>query len=616
MSDVQINFKATDQTSSAVQSLEGRLASLRSRVQGMKDQVEEQATANERMGASFGDIAQWAAAAAGAMVVVRKLFDWGAEGATVLQTSESFGILMQKVGAAPALLEQLRAASRGTIDDMALMNSTSLLLAGTSGQLGKALADSAPRLMDIAKAAQKLNPQLGDTTYMYDSLARGIKRSSPLILDNLGLIIKVGDANKAYAESIGKNVTELTAEEKKIALLNDVLAKGAIMIDQAGGSTDSMTDSVGRMNTALANAGNTMKSVFAPIAINAANAITLIITASDQLTNALTGHEAEVRRTSGTYDDYIAEMVRAGTASGRLNTYQYNLAVQYGNTAMAARLLEEATGAVSEEYYNAVRAGYAVEEYEKRLRGNTLEVAGAMNHLQGAMADATGASDELAAANAGLATSLGNISAASLAKTAIDALNQSYATGAMTESDYIKGMFRVGQEWLGLPGKQIEASIALAKLKKDYDDGKISAEEYQKQISMIGRNIAAIPKETDVYLNIHISQDLANSNINLNNGWTDPNGPGKTKRKGGSGGSMMASGGSFDVSNRGGSSATDQSLVAFWATPGEHVEISPPGTRRSGGGGGDIYITGPIYGVDPDQIARALAREIHLQGVD
>lgn len=53
----------------------------------------------------------------------------------------------------------------------------------------------------------------------------------------------------------------------------------------------------------------------------------------------------------------------------------------------------------------------------------------------------------------------------------------------------------------------------------------------------------------------------------------------------------FATGGSFTVGGMGG---IDSQLVAFRATPGENVSISPPG--RSGGGGGFMFA--PVYNID------------------
>jgi len=180
-------------------------------------------------------------------------FDFARQGAVLNQTTESFERMAASLGPNINLLDELRAASRNTVDDLTLMSSVLTLTAGTSKELGDAMLQSSPRLMEIAKAASALNPTLGDTAWMFESINSGIKRNSPLILDNLGIVVRVGEANEKYAESLGKTVAELTAAETQQALLNEVLEAGGRLIEQAGNSAESALDPFDRMTASFEN---------------------------------------------------------------------------------------------------------------------------------------------------------------------------------------------------------------------------------------------------------------------------------------------------------------------------------------------------------------------------
>lgn len=254
-------------------------------VKGFRDETEKGAKGGEK---SIGglkaawqdaakDIAKYTGIIAGVGVTLKKAFDLGEQGAQAMQLARSFDRLLLSVGAAPDLLEQLREGSRNTISDMELMASTSTLLAGTQGDLATALANATPELIEIAKAANALNPTLGDTTFLYDSLARGIKRASPMILDNLGIIVNVEAANKAYAESIGVAVDALTVEQQKIALLNGVLEQGQVLTAQAGEGVDSLTDGYARMDAAAQNLKDTLTGALAPGLGKSADAAAILL---------------------------------------------------------------------------------------------------------------------------------------------------------------------------------------------------------------------------------------------------------------------------------------------------------------------------------------------------
>jgi len=255
-------------------------------------------------------------AATTAIIGMKKVFAFGRQGALITQTGESFDFLIKKIGAAPDLLDQLSRAAGGTITQLDLMSSTATLLAGAGDDLAIALADATPRLLEIAKAANKLNPQLGDTAFFYNSIATGVKRAQPLILDNLGITIKVGEANEAFAKSIGKTVNELNAEEKAMAILVGTLEAGDTIIQQVGGSTDSATDSFDRLITTSEEITNIFKGdlfkAMSPYIIKLAGATTETLafgTAVDEL--GLTGLEAArfIDQYGGSVDDARAEII-------------------------------------------------------------------------------------------------------------------------------------------------------------------------------------------------------------------------------------------------------------------------------------------------------------------
>lgn len=231
--------------------------------QQTKEQLDGIGAAGKKADLGFGQLLGTMAAVTGAVYTAKKAFDFAEEGAQIQQVTDSFDRMNESVFHSPTLLDDMSQAVRGTVGEVDLMRGILTLTAGASDDMAQQFAAAAPKLLEIAKASNKLNPTLGDTAFLYESLSLGIKRNSPLILDNLGIVVKVGEANEKYAAQIGKTVEQLTAEEKSIALLNATLESGQRIIGQVGGNVDSATDSYAQLKVELQETTNTLKQMAA-----------------------------------------------------------------------------------------------------------------------------------------------------------------------------------------------------------------------------------------------------------------------------------------------------------------------------------------------------------------
>jgi hypothetical protein len=201
---------------------------------------------------SLGKMAAGFSAAAAGVATAKKVFDFSKEGAQVLRMEESFS----RLGIS---MSTLRIAAGGTVDDMTLMSSTAKLVAGTTGQLTEEMKRAAPELIKVARAAVQLDPTIGTVAETYQALATGIKKNQPLLIDNANIAVKVGTANEKMAESLGKTVNELTDEEKQIALLNETLRAGGVIIEQVGGIAEDAASDFDRLDASWANYTNSLK---------------------------------------------------------------------------------------------------------------------------------------------------------------------------------------------------------------------------------------------------------------------------------------------------------------------------------------------------------------------
>ncbi|NIP55835.1 MAG: hypothetical protein GWN94_22580, partial [Phycisphaerae bacterium] len=251
--DLDNKFKGYTET---IARQEGQLATL----------AQSQQTLGGRMknvAASLGMVTVAAGATAIALRTVfegtKKIYNLAKEGAGVAQLSASFDLLNKKIMHTPNLLEDMTRATGGTLSKVSAMQGFMTLVAGSTEELTQAFAKAAPQLAEIAKAANKLNPTLGDTNFMFESIGRGIKRLEPRLLDNLGLNVRMKSANDRWAEANNRTVESMTAEEKVMAALNETLRVGANLIEQVGGNVDSLVDPYLRLTAAWQDYTNAVK---------------------------------------------------------------------------------------------------------------------------------------------------------------------------------------------------------------------------------------------------------------------------------------------------------------------------------------------------------------------
>ena len=189
-------------------------------------------------------------------------------GAMVDQTRTAFMDLAASAGmSGQSILESLRAAARGSINDMALMETANrAMLLGVADN-----AEEFGQLMQIAEARGKALAV--STEQAFSDIVTGIGRQSALILDNLGIIVDTETAYARYAESVGKTAAQLTDAERKQAMLNDVIANSASIVAANNAAGENMVDQFERMDAAISNAQQALGELFSPTAAVIASAI-------------------------------------------------------------------------------------------------------------------------------------------------------------------------------------------------------------------------------------------------------------------------------------------------------------------------------------------------------
>ena len=98
--------------------------------------------------------------------------------------------------------------------------------AAQAAAIGTAAGLSRGQLEQLGSAAKNVSFALGrDLTDSFNRLVRGVTKAEPELLDELGIILRLDPALKAYSVAIGKNVKDLNQFEKSQAIANEVLTQ-------------------------------------------------------------------------------------------------------------------------------------------------------------------------------------------------------------------------------------------------------------------------------------------------------------------------------------------------------------------------------------------------------
>ena len=293
-------------------------------------------------------------------VAVKKAYDLGEEGAQIERLKTTSTALAESMGSDMDLIvSKVKDATNNTISDYAIMQSASAAM--TLG-LG-ADADKMAQLAEVAAVRGRL---MGETTSQaFNDIVRGIGRLSPMILDNLGIVIDADATYAKYAESVGKSTDQLSEMEKKQALLNGVLEDGKKIIQETGGL---ITDNATIYEQAAAREENAMEKLKTYMSgwwVDVLNGATGVLGGvDDQIKVMMTAYTTQALAAGTAYDAYFDKVTNAEIIVGRL---QQSRVDDYKKAVDVVTELTKAGDTTSEAYQNAART---VEAFNNWLAGN------------------------------------------------------------------------------------------------------------------------------------------------------------------------------------------------------------------------------------------------------
>lgn len=175
-----------------------------------------------------------------AIATIRRAIDL--EGIT-----NSFNELASGVGSATTFLGKLRKATKGTVSDFELMRSANQAIL-----LG--VVQTEEQFSKLVESARLLGRALGrGPVEALQDITLGIGRQSRLILDNLGIVIRVAQVYQNYAASIGKTSEALSDHEKRLAFTAAATEAVAQRAKELAAAQSPIADAFGRLAASLQN---------------------------------------------------------------------------------------------------------------------------------------------------------------------------------------------------------------------------------------------------------------------------------------------------------------------------------------------------------------------------
>ena len=212
-----------------------------------------------------------------------------------------------------------------------------------------------PKFLAIASERARATGQ--DLEFVTESLIKGIVKGSPLLLDNLEIYLDTVPAIEAYAESLGKTSSELTAQERTLALSAAVLEQTKDAYEGAGATATAATDPFRQLRVQADAVSSGFKTLLAPAAESLANRLKGLLVPVKAL---IAGNAATIAIVSNLGDAFRGELTAV-----ELWQQEFDKAFQTLETGIAP--IEDIEGGIQDIGEAAEESTKKVDEFNKKL---------------------------------------------------------------------------------------------------------------------------------------------------------------------------------------------------------------------------------------------------------
>jgi hypothetical protein len=212
-----------------------------------------------------------------AMSTAEAIGKFAIEGSQLIQSRSAYETLTRTTGVDPDFAKQIRLGADSLVTELDSIKIAGSLVSGAEGKFLNELISAGPELTNLARVIAASNPdaleQHGSIAGITKRLIEGIRKKEVELFDEFRIVVRQDQANRDYAEEIGKAPSQLSLVEEQIAFLNAVMKEGEIITAQMGGTADSVTDSYLRLGTVFREFGEQAKITFATMLMPFANEV-------------------------------------------------------------------------------------------------------------------------------------------------------------------------------------------------------------------------------------------------------------------------------------------------------------------------------------------------------
>jgi hypothetical protein len=331
-------------------------------------------------------------AIAGVRELGQALNETARRGAVFQQLGDVLDSYTASVGTnSAAMIDAAKKAAQGTISEYELILNANRALQFEVAKTPEQFA----KLIELSTALGRAQG-ISDTSAL-EFLTTGLARESRLILDNLGLIINVEAATAKYAATIGKTADELSAAERKQALLDEAFRQGATALEANRSAYDSAATQFERFDANVQNLKDSFGRLIAIMSAGGIEAMANAVAALNQeLTNKGTagGAATDLQRLLALREQLQQGQAVAIPGFGQINVNAQSLAAveqAIADTEAKLNQLSAAERVAGTSMQQAAALSYqaadAHGEYQRQLENTRLkEQALSQERLSGQMA--------------------------------------------------------------------------------------------------------------------------------------------------------------------------------------------------------------------------------------